>query len=94
MKELDQLHAINEESQNLFDNSTDVDVRDLLAQTLVVTRNLIPLLESGAEVTEELAEEIQGAIAHGRHKIASALMLLEPVPDTLPSSGLTPKQDE
>lgn len=89
MTQLDQLHAIHEESSNLFENSTDPDVRDILAQTLTVTRNLIPLLEAGEPITEDLEQEIQGAIAHGRHKIAAALMLLEPVPDTLRSGEHT-----
>jgi hypothetical protein len=75
MKSLDQLHAANSEAREMFDHSDNLEVRNILAQTLTVTSVLICCVESGEAVPED---EIKEAVQHARTYIEAAINYVEP----------------
>lgn len=79
MKTLDQLHNLHDEATNLFDHTENVDAKNEVAQCLCSIKAALFVLEAGGQMPEW---EITMVIDHAHKKIAAAIGLLEPVPDT------------
>lgn len=76
---LDTLYSLHQESEDLFSNSSNIEARDELSQSLTCTRDLIYRLESGEVVT---LQEIEEVVAHARAKLDAAIQIVDPVAPT------------
>ena len=87
---LDSLYATHQEADELWQQTDNMEAKDILTPTICVTRNLIYRLEAGETI---MFPEIEEVIAIARSRIDSAYKLIEPYSDTLRSGELNPDQD-
>jgi hypothetical protein len=83
---LDSLYATHQEADELWQQTDNMEAKDILTPTICVTRNLIYRLEAGETI---MFPEIEEVIAIARSRIDSAYKLIDAIADTLRSGELT-----